>query len=187
VALIFVFSATAIFASAERFAEALIQLGKATGLDEFLLVQWLAPLASEAPEVAIACILTLRGDAQAGMGAMVSSKVNQWTLLVGTLPLVYSISAGAPLALHLDARQVEEMLLTAAQSLFAVGILANLRISLVEVAGLFVLFTAQLVYPDTYVRYGFCAAYFVLGVITMLRRWRDLPVLFREGLLPDRH
>jgi len=182
VALFFLFAATVIFGSAERFAEALIHLGKQFGIDEFLLVQWLAPLASEAPEVAIACILTMRGNAQAGMGAMVSSKVNQWTLLVGTLPLVYSISAGAPRALHLDPRQVEEILLTAAQSLFAVGILANLRISLLEVAGLFVLFAAQLLYPDPYVRYGFCAVYFVLGLITMSRRWRDLPLLFDEGL-----
>lgn len=181
----FVFAAVVIFGSAERFAEALIHIGKQSGIDEFLLVQWLAPLASEAPEVAIACILTLRGSAQAGMGAMVSSKVNQWTLLVGTLPLVYSISAGGVHALHLDARQVEEMLLTASQSLFAVGIIANLKISLLEVAGLFVLFIAQLFFPDTYVRYGFCAVYFVLGVVTMFRRWRNLPGLFREGLLPS--
>ncbi|HVN83404.1 MAG TPA: sodium:calcium antiporter [Candidatus Binatia bacterium] len=185
IGLLFVFSAVVIFGSAERFAEALVHIGTQSGIDEFLLVQWLAPLASEAPEVAIACILTFRGDAQAGMGAMVSSKVNQWTLLVGTLPLVYSISAGAPSALHLDARQVEEILLTAAQSLFAVGVLANLRISLLEVAALFILFAAQLFYPDPYVRYGFCAAYLVLGVITMLRRARDLPVLFREGLYPS--
>ncbi|MBI4515763.1 MAG: sodium:calcium antiporter [Deltaproteobacteria bacterium] len=182
VGLLFVFSAVAIFASAERFAEALIHVGKNAGIDEFLLVQWLAPLASEAPEVVIACILTLRGDAQAGMGAMISSKVNQWTLLVGTLPLVYSIAMGAPAALQLDARQVEEVLLTSAQSLFAVMILSNLRLSLVEAAGLFVLFGGQLLFSDPHVRYGFSAAYLVLAAAIFVRRPKDLLGLFRNGL-----
>jgi cation:H+ antiporter len=184
VGLFFVFAAIVIFGSAERFAEALIHVGKNAGIDEFLLVQWLAPLASEAPEVAIACILTLRGDAQAGMGAMVSSKVNQWTLLVGTLPLVYSISAGTPSAIHLDPRQIEEILLTASQSLFAVAVLANLKLTRREGVLLFALFAAQLCFPDTSVRYGFCAAYLALALFTLTRRTKDLPVLFREGLFP---
>jgi cation:H+ antiporter len=185
VGVLFVFSGMVIFGSAERFAEALIHLGKSAGIDEFLLVQWLAPLASEAPEVVVASILTLRGDAQAGMGAMVSSKVNQWTLLVGTLPLVFSISLGAPGALHLDARQVEEILLTSAQSLFAIAVIANLRISLLEAAALFVLFTAQLLFPDPHVRYGFSAVYLVLGVGVAWRRRHDLPDFFRAGLVDE--
>ena len=129
------FSAIVILASAEPFAEALVHLGRGHGIDEFLLVQWLAPLASEAPEIVIACILTMKGDAQAGMGAMVSSKVNQWTLLVGTLPLVYSVALGQPGALHLDDRQVEEILLTATQSLFGLAVLCNMRLSLFEAGG----------------------------------------------------
>ena len=58
------------------------------------------------------------------MGALLSSKVNQWTLLIGMLPVVFAISAGRFGAMEMDQRQVEEMLLTAAQSLFAVAILA---------------------------------------------------------------
>src|SRR5579862_337660 len=130
----FIFSAGVILASAEPFAEALVHLGRGHGIDEFLLVQWLAPLASEAPEIVIACILTTKGDAQAGMGAMVSSKVNQWTLLVGTLPLIYSVALGQPGASHLDPRQVEEMLLTSTQSLFGLAVLCNMSLSLSEAA-----------------------------------------------------
>lgn len=182
VGVFFLFSATVILASAEPFAEALIHIGKASGFDEFLLVQWLAPLASEAPEIVIACILTLKNDPQAGMGAMVSSKVNQWTLLVGTLPLVYSAALGHPGALHLDARQVEEILLTSAQSLFAVAVLANLRLSLAEAAVLFVLFIAQLFFPDPHVRYGFSAGYLALAGIVIARRRQVLATFLRSGL-----
>lgn len=186
VGLFFLYAAGCIIASAEPFAEALIATGRHAGIDEFLLVQWLAPLASEAPEVVIACILTLKGDAQAGMGAMISSKVNQWTLLVGTLPLVYSVSLGHPGALHLDPRQTEEILLTAAQSAFAVAVLANLRLSMFEVAALFTLFVTQLFVPDPTIRYVFSGVYVVLALATFLRQRAVLPALFRAGLIPGR-
>ena len=66
------------------------------GISEFFLVQWLAPLASEAPELLIAGLYAWRLNTNAGLGTLVSSKVNQWTLLVGTLPIVFSIAAGRP-------------------------------------------------------------------------------------------
>jgi cation:H+ antiporter len=182
VVVLFIFSAAVILASAEPFAEALVHLGRQRGIDEFLLVQWLAPLASEAPEIVIACILTSKGNAQAGMGAMVSSKVNQWTLLVGTLPLVYSMSLGGPGALHLDDRQIEEILLTSAQSLFAVAVLANLRLSLFEAGTLFVLFVTQLFFPSQTVRYGFAVMYLALGMATLVRNRRALGRFLRAGL-----
>ena len=179
---LFVFSAAVILSSAEPFAEALIHLGRRRGIDEFLLVQWLAPVASEAPEIVIACILTMKGDAQAGMGAMISSKVNQWTLLVGTLPLVYSIALGHPGALHLDARQVEEILLTAAQSLFAVAVLSNMRLSVFEASVLAALFVPQLFFPSTDVRYGFALVYVALAGAMLVRRRSELSTFLRAGL-----
>jgi len=93
---LFIFAAVAILASAEPFAEGLLGMGKAWGIEEFILVQWLAPLASEAPEIAIAVIFVLGSNGGAALGTLVSSKVNQWTLLVATMPIVYSISRGAP-------------------------------------------------------------------------------------------
>jgi cation:H+ antiporter len=182
VVVFFIFSAGVILGSAAPFAEALVHLGRGHGIDEFLLVQWLAPLASEAPEIVIACILTLKGDAQAGMGAVVSSKVNQWTLLVGTLPLVYSVGLGHAGALHLDSRQTEEMLLTSAQSLFGLAVLCNLRLSLFEAAVLFVLFASQLLVPSQTARYGFALVYGTLGMATLVRNRKDMAALFRAGL-----
>ena len=182
VAAFFVFSALVILGSAEPFAEGLVQLGRRTGIDEFLLVQWLAPLASEAPEIVIACILTLKGNAQAGMGAMVSSKVNQWTLLVGTLPLVYSLALGHPGALHLDGRQVEEMLLTSAQSMFGIAVLCDLHLSLFEAVVLFILFISQLFFPSTTVRYGFALVYIALSAALLMRKRRAFVHLLAEGV-----
>src|SRR5574341_2273273 len=123
---IFAYSAAVIFAAAEPFAEGLVHTGEDLGIDEFILVQWVAPLASESPEFILAGLLAMRGRHDAGMTILISSKVNQWTLLIGSLPLAFSISGGTFEPLDFDSRQSEEVFLTAGQSLFAVAILVSL-------------------------------------------------------------
>jgi Ca2+/Na+ antiporter len=71
-----------------------VHTGQKLGIDEFLLVQWLAPLASETPEFLVAVLLALRGKATAALALLLAAKVNQWTLLVGSLALAYSAGAG---------------------------------------------------------------------------------------------
>lgn len=169
VVIMFLISATMILASAERFAEALVQSGKHLGIDEFLLVQWLAPLASEAPEFIVALVWAFRGQVSAGLGALVSSKVNQWTLLIGTLPVAYSINLGTPGALPLDERQQHELFLTASQSLFAVAVLLNLRMSWYGALLLFGLFASQLFVE--HIRLQVSVVYLVLAAIVFVRDW----------------
>ena len=130
---------------AEHFAEALVASGEALGVSEFLLVQWVAPLASEAPELLVAGLYAWRLNTNAGLGTLVCSKVNQWTLLVGTLPIVFAIAAGGLHGLPLDTVQREELFLTAAQSFFAVAVISNLSMSLREAGFLFGLFWAQFI------------------------------------------
>jgi cation:H+ antiporter len=139
------FAAAVILLFAERFAHALVLSGKDVGISEFLLVQWLAPLASEAPELLVAGLYAWRLNSNAGLGTLVSSKVNQWTLLVGTLPIVFAISAGGLHGLPIDAVQREELFLTAAQSFFAVAVVSSLTMSLREAGFLFTLFWAQFI------------------------------------------
>ena len=145
---LFLFSAFVIVANAEPFSEGLVATGRALRINEFLLVQWLAPIASETPEFVVAIMFALRGRASLGLGSLVSSKLNQWTLLVGMIPGVFALSSGA---LHpplpLGAFQMNEILLTAAQSLLAVVMLAGLRLTLLHGMVLFVLFLGQLVSP----------------------------------------
>lgn len=136
-----VVAAAIILVSAEPFAEAMVDSGRRLGFDEFLLIQWLAPLASEAPAVTIAILFVLSGRAANGLATMISDKINQWTLLVGMLPVAMSLGAGQLSALPLDARQHEEFFLTAAQSLLGIALLLRLRLSIwgaLALAGLFV-------------------------------------------------
>ena len=95
VTVMFFYAGGAILMAAEPFAEGLIRTGVEFGIDEFQLVQWVAPLASEFPEFLVAGLLAWRMRPDAGLGALVSSKVNQWTLLIGCLPIAYAVSSGS--------------------------------------------------------------------------------------------
>ena len=173
---------------AGRFAHALVATGADVGISEFFLVQWLAPLASEAPELLIAGLYAWRLNTNAGLGTLVSSKVNQWTLLVGTLPIVFSIAAGGLHGLPIDAQQREELFLTAAQSFFAVAILSNLSISVREAWFLFGLFWAQFIVgaivPESWHAaelIGVGVVYLLLGLRLILRDRGRMPTLLRDG------
>ncbi len=166
---LFSFAAYAIYVSAEPFAESLVHIGRNHHVDEFLLVQWVAPLASESPEFLIAILFAWKGRASVGIGALVSSKVNQWTLLVGAIPIAFAISSGGWSGLPLDARQTEELILTSAQSLLATILIADLRFGRSQGLLLAVLFGGQLLVPSTEWRWGFTAIYLLIAVALLLR------------------
>jgi len=174
----FLAAATGIFLSAEPFAEGLIHTGTELGVDEFLLVQWLAPLASEAPEFLVAGILAYRGRATVAMGALLSSKVNQWTLLIGGLPVAFSAASGSFDSLPLDTRQQHEVWLTAAQSAFAVAVLVSLSLNRREAIALFGLFMVQFLIPIDGVHLAMTYVYLVLALGIFILNRHDVRALF---------
>jgi cation:H+ antiporter len=194
VGLLLAYAAGVIVTCAAPFADALVDTGKQLGISTFLLVQWLAPLASEAPELLVACLFAWRLNTNGGLGTLVSSKVNQWTLLVGTLPIVFVVAGGATSGLPLDHLQREELFLTAAQSAFAVAILANRSISVREAWTLFTLFVAQFVLggvlPDDlrhWERLGVGIVYLVLTAGILLRDRTRVPALARDAFRTPAH
>ncbi|MCP3804360.1 sodium:proton exchanger [Allokutzneria sp. A3M-2-11 16] len=173
VAGLFAFAAVVILLCAEPFAHALIDTGTQLGVDRFLLVQWLAPLASEAPEFIVAILFALRGNGSAAIGTLISSKVNQWTLLVGSLPLAYLVGGGSG-TLVLDARQVEEFLLTATQTLLGVSALLALRFPRWAAWTLLALFALQFALPGQEARYALCAVYGAIALAALVRNRRHI-------------
>ncbi len=200
-----VFSCVAIYLCAEPFAHGLVETGKSYGVDEFILVQLVAPLASESPEFIVAFLFVLRGRAATGLGALVSSLVNQWTLLVGLIPVFFGAAFLADVhpsgaerwALPLfdplnpaDNRQAQELLLTSAMSLFAITVLSNLRFAVGEAFVLLGLFLSQWIvqwiWPEhgDLCRYGFTGFYLIgaawLGLGSR-EKVRNLALLLRMG------
>jgi cation:H+ antiporter len=187
VAGLLVFAAAVIVASAEPFASSLITTGTELGIDRFLLVQWVAPLASEAPEFIVAILFALHGKGGDAIGMLISSKVNQWTLLVGSLPVAY-LAGGGGTGLVLDGRQVEEFLLTAAQTLLGIAALLALRFPRWLAFILLGLFAVQYALPGQAARYVLCAVYGGIAVVALARNRRHiLPTLaapFRRAPVP---
>ncbi|MBO8179796.1 MAG: sodium:calcium antiporter [Archaeoglobus sp.] len=179
VVLLFLFAGSVILLSVEAFSEGLLETARIFGVDEFLAVQWIAPLASESPELIVAVYFVKRMRVTASMNALISSKVNQWTLLIGTIAVIYSISAFKLQSLPLDARQSEEVLLTAAQSIFAVAILLDLKISWKEAFALLTLFVVQLMFPGVEVRYAISGVYIILALPIFVKNRHEVAKSFR--------
>ncbi|HZN15456.1 MAG TPA: hypothetical protein VFB78_14385 [Acidimicrobiales bacterium] len=186
---LFVTAAGVILLAAEPFAESLVATGRTLGISEFLLVQWLAPLASEAPELLVAGLYAWRLNTNAGLGTLVSSKVNQWTLLVGTLPIAFAIASSSTHGLPIIAQQREELLLTASQSVLALAILANRSVTVREAWMLFSLFWAQFIIGGVVPqsahgteRVIVSVAYLALAAVIFVKDRKPLLRLLREGL-----
>ena len=178
---LFFYSAVVIIAAAHPFVEdGLIATGNQYGISEFILIQWLAPLASESPEIIVAVLFSLRANPVAGMTALISAEVNQLTLLIGSMAMVFSGYAGAVLDFPLDWRQSVEFLLTTSVSLFALLLVAKRVINWWAGAILLGLFIAHLPFTDPSMRIWFVFIYLALSAALVLLDWRRLKYLIRE-------
>lgn len=162
VALLFAYSAAVILVAAEPFVESLVDTGGELGIDEFILIQWIAPLASESPEIIVAILFSLRANPAGGLTTLISAEVNQLTVLVGSMAVIFSFSAGEVLSFPLDTRQSAEFFLTSAMSVFAIVLILPRLITWKAGAALLVLFVAHLGFVDSGQRMVF--AYIFLGL-----------------------
>ena len=172
VAVLFIYAAAVILVAAEPFVEALIHTGEDIGVDEFILIQWVAPLASESPEIIVAVLFSLRANPTAGLTTLISAEVNQLTLLVGSMVVIFSMSVGEVLSFPLDDRQSAEFLLTSSVSIFAIILIAPRLLSWGSGAVLLGLFVIHLPFVETNQRIFFALLYLALaaGLVVLDRR-----------------
>ncbi len=144
IALLFLIGGALIYFTAEPFLASLLALAALAGIPSFVFIQWVAPFVSEFPEMASTFYWarTVSGAPMALMN-MVSSNINQWTLLVAMLPIVYSVSRGAVSGIPLDSQQELELLMTIGQALVAMLFLVNMMLAWWEAAALFALWAFQ--------------------------------------------
>ena len=138
---LFVAGGALIYFSAEPFLASLLALATLAGVPSFVFVQWIAPLVSEFPEM-LSTLYWARRSERAPMALMnmVSSNINQWTLLAAMLPIIYSMSEGAVTPIALDAKQQLELWLTLGQAAVALVFLLNMELAWWEATMLGVLF-----------------------------------------------
>jgi cation:H+ antiporter len=164
-----------IYATAEPFLASLLALSTAVGVPNFVFVQWVAPFVSEFPEK-VSAFYWARTVERASMALMnmVSSNINQWTLLAAMLPIVFSMSRGTVSAIPLDDRQSLELLLTLGQSLLSAFFLLKMRLEWWEAGALFGLWVIQFAFT-TAVHDVVCAVYFLWSAAELVRFIRSGP------------
>ena len=144
ICLLFVVGGGLIYISAEPFLGSLLSLSALIGIPAFVFVQWLAPFVSEFPEKISAFFWarTLDGASTALMN-LISSNINQWTLLPAMLAVLFSMSVGHPTPIPFDGRQELELLMTLGQGLIGLAFLVNMELAWWEAAVLFFLWFFQ--------------------------------------------
>lgn len=137
-----------IYFTAAPFLGSLVALAGAIGIPSFLVIQWLAPIISEFPELASTFYFARQKEnASVALMNIASSNINQWTLLVAMLPVVFSLSRGAVSSIPLDAQQRSELLLTIGQSAVGLLFLINMKFCWWEALAMFLLFGIQFALP----------------------------------------
>jgi cation:H+ antiporter len=146
---LFVFGGILIYASAEPFLASLLALSAVVGIPAFVFIQWVAPVVSEFPEMASTFYWARTVDrAPMALMNMVSSNINQWTLLTAMLPIVLSMSAGTVTPIVFDQEQRIELLLTLGQAVVGMTFLVRMRLRWYEAVIMFVFFWIPFVHAS---------------------------------------
>ena len=170
--LLFLAGGALLFITAHPFLNSMLALAGVFGVSQFVFVQWVAPFLSEFPEKVSAFYWARKiSTAPMALMNMVSSNINQWTVLAAMIPIVYSVSAGHNAALPFDGAQQQEILITILQSILGVLILSNMRFAFWEAALLFVLWFAQFLNPS--LRDEISIVYAIWGVMLVIDSFAD--------------
>jgi cation:H+ antiporter len=169
-----------LYFSAHPFLDSMLVLAGTLGISTFIFVQWVAPFLSEFPEKLSAFYWARKvSTANVAVMNMVSSNINQWSILSAMIPILFVISAGTMRPLVFDAHQREEILLTILQSFLGFLLLLNLQLKFHEALILFTFWFVQFVVPPwrgpmIYVYLGWCAVEMIRMVAT-----RSAPAAWR--------
>jgi len=170
-----------IYIAAEPFLASLLALSVAVGIPAFVFIQWVAPVVSEFPEMASTFYWARSVDrAPMALMNMVSSNINQWTLLTAMLPIVLSISVGSVTPIVFDPEQRVELLLTLGQAVVGMTFLMNMQLAWYEAAIMFVFFWIPFVHSSW--AKPVAVLYFVWAGIEVVRMFLGHRQLLAPGL-----
>lgn len=182
---LFAAGGTLLYVTAHPFLESMLALAAAFGVSQFVVVQWVAPFLSEFPEKVSAFMWARRvSHAPMALMNMVSSNINQWTVLAAMIPLVFGYShyrhTGTWADFHFDVAQRLEIILTLLQAGLGILLLASMEFDWFEATGLLVLWAVQFFSP--HLREEVSVVYALWIVILLLRF-----ALKRESLLAPKY
>ena len=191
---LFAVGGTLLYATAHPFLNSMIAVAATLGISQFFLVQWVAPFLSEFPEF-VSTFGWARRVTHAPMALMniVSSNINQWTILAAMIPLVFGFSHlhhyGVWADFTFDVAQRNELALTLLQTMLGVLLLANMEFDWMDATALFVLWAVQFALPhlraEIMIAYGVWVVVLVIGFVVKGQPLRA-PVYFWQTIRKKR-
>ena len=166
--LLIIFSALTIFIISQPFVESLIHIGGKFGIDEYYLIQWLAPLASESPEIIIASLFAIKGRSIESISVILSSQANQMSLLIGSMGAIFSFATSSLTSFPLNDTQGVEFLLTSAFALLQISMILWGKFKLQMPVMLLIIFFVQLIITDTSIRAYLSIAIYMFAFIYLI-------------------
>jgi cation:H+ antiporter len=146
---LFVGGGLLLYFTAHPFLNSMLGIAASLGVSTFVFVQWVAPFLSEFPEKLSAFYWARKvSTANVALMNMVSSNINQWSILSGLIPVIFVISSGKIQPLRFDVLQRHEIILTILQSFLGFLLLLNLELVAYEALILFVFWLVQFVMPS---------------------------------------
>jgi cation:H+ antiporter len=173
-----------LFFAAHPFLESMLAMATAMHVPTFVFVQWVAPFLSEFPEKLSAFYWARKvSTAPLALMNMVSSNINQWTILSAMIPIVFVLSSRSVSPLLLDLHQRQEVLLTILQSGVGLLLLLDMRLRFHEALLLFILWVVQFFVPHwrsgiIYVYLAWCAIQ--VGLLAFRRTAPPAWIAFRS-------
>jgi len=145
----FITGGVILYLSAHPFLNSMLAIANTMGISTFVFVQWVAPFLSEFPEKISAFYWARKvNTASVALMNMVSSNINQWSILSAMIPILFVISAGEIRPLEFDEMQRHEILLTILQSFLGFLLLLNLELVMYEALILFTFWIVQFFFPS---------------------------------------
>lgn len=172
-------AAAVVITIANPFADALLATGTSFGIDPYFLIQSVVPLATETPEFVIVAVLVANRRPAQGLALFLASSVSQWTLGMGVLPIAY-LAGGGGTSMPLAGRELVELALTIALTVFAVAALVFLKPERVDAAIVVGVMALQFIYPTTFVRIASAFILLVFAVDLLFDRRRAVRPLYRS-------
>jgi cation:H+ antiporter len=173
-------AAAVVVTIANPFADALLATGASLGIDPYLLIQSVVPVATEAPEFVVVAVLVINHRPAQGLALFLASSLSQWTLGLGCLPIAY-MAGGGGISLPLAGREQLELGFTIAVTLFVVAALATLHSERVDAFLLTGIFIVQIIYPTAFVRFAATFVLLVFAIDLLCARRRLIRPLLRAG------
>ena len=186
---LFIVGGIGIYLSVHPFLDTLQKWAVMTGISTFVFVQWVAPFLSEFPEY-LTAMNWARFPRKAPVAVLnlVASNINQWTMLAAMIPIVFNFSLGRFEPVTIEGLHARELALTIAQSFLAGLLLLDLRLSLIEALGIFILFLVQFVWgglrEEITLAYGIWIAFEIGKMIYLYAAKKHVPAAiaaFRAG------